>query len=97
MSFTVTPCFKTDGVYRGIDFRLADNRCNHFTEIVTLSQVDRFKPHRFCVRKPRRVEVTDEYDSCTEYLCQRCAARPTGPAPATYTVEPTPTPAVTAP
>ena len=93
----VSPRLEPDGVHRRIDFGNAEDVFDLLADGRVRRDVDGLAPEaRACASRSgfkSPTMTTEAPRRCAEYA----AASPTGPAPATYTVEPVVTPAVTAP
>src|ERR1700730_17733836 len=89
--------FKTHRVDHRIDCWFADDRGHLLAEAIVPGEVDRDEADLSGVLQPRFVHVADHDDGPPRSWAEAAAARPTGPAPATYTVEPGLTPAFRAP
>ena len=88
---------ETGTIDSAVDFGLAQHIGDQFIQPIMFCEVDWFEANLLCVGEPLLIHVADQYDSRTRIRADPAAARPTGPAPAIYTAEPTPNLAFTAP
>ena len=89
--------FEADAIDGVIHFGHADDLRDLVAERGFLPQIDRLAAEAARLREPLRDHVADDDDRRSQQMARCRAARPTGPAPATYTMDPVVTPAVTAP